>query len=349
MLNLLSRLNRDRFTPEVWVRRKQGELLAPYEALQVPIRECPCIMAEGPRRRLVWQVARGVLPLRRFDVVHSNCSNAWWTEPWCVRLAGVRGYLVRKSDHYLHGPKRSWEVRHRVAKRIVAVTQSIFDRFYRGTALEQKSQVIPNGVDTDQFRPADPTGQWRKQWGIPQDAWLFANLANLSPYKGQLPLLIALAVAKARGLPVYIVFAGRDLAAGETQELAREIGVADRAIFAGMVQDVPTLLADCHGMALMSPREGCSNAVLESMSCGTPVIVTHSGSEELVEDQVTGFHIDVGGIEQCVQQMQLLGSNSELRRRMGDAARERAVNHYGLDQMVRSYEAVYQAILDSKA
>lgn len=344
LLRLLENLDRDRFAPALWVRRKSGDLQPKYETLGIPLRERPGMMSEGARRKLCFKAAVQAPFVRRFQLVHSFCSNAWWTEPWAVRLAGVH-YVIRKSDHYLHGPSRSWEVRHRLCHRITSVTHAIADEFYRDTPMASKVRVIHNGIDVEAFRPMPRDPSLRRRLGIPENAVLFANLANLSKYKGQLPLLVALAIAQARDLPLHIAFAGRDLDNGEIQQWAAELGVQDRAHFLGRVTDVPQFLAGCDGSILTSPKEGCSNSVLESLSCGCPVIVTASGAHELIRDGEHGFVIPVGAMQLAVERMLTLGSNPELRIRLATAARRHATESYGIQRMVQAYQATYEELL----
>jgi glycosyltransferase involved in cell wall biosynthesis len=347
LLALLRNLDRSRFSPTVWVRNRQGELLSRYEELGIEIRQVPQVMSEGPRRRLVWKLPLNAWRLRRFSLVHSFCSNAWWTEPWSVNLAGVRRYLICKTDHYLHGPRRSWDVRHKMAHRIVCASESIFNHFYRNTENEAKARIIRNAVDTERFRPHPPGQELRSRFNLPPQAGLFANVANLSPYKGQLQVLVALAWAKARDIPLYVAFAGRDLAKGEIQRWAEQLGVADRAIFLGHVENVPALLAQCDGMVLLSPSEASSLAVLEAMSCGVPVIVTAAGARELIEHGRSGFCVPVGEMAECVRLMQELHARPELRARVGQAARQRVLHHFSLGDMALHYQELYDEVLAS--
>jgi glycosyltransferase involved in cell wall biosynthesis len=347
LLSLLRNLDRSRFAPALWVRDRQGELLSRYVELGIDIQQVPQVMSEGPRRRLVWKLPVNAWLLRRFSLVHSFCSNAWWTEPWSVRLAGARGYVIRKSDQYLHGPRRSWDVRENMAHRIVCVTESIFNRFYRGTPRQAKARVIRNGVDTERFRPQPAGGELRSRFALPRQAIVFASVANLHLQKGQLQVLVVLACAKARDIPLYVAFAGRDLARGEIQRWAEQLGVTDRALFLGRVENVPGLLADCDGMVLLSPSEGCSNAVLEAMSCGTAVIVAASGAEELIEHGRSGFCVPSGNIAECVRLMQELHARPELRARVGQAARQRVLQHFSLEDMARRYQDLYDEVLSS--
>ncbi|KAA0253150.1 glycosyltransferase family 4 protein [Acidobacteria bacterium ACD] len=349
LLNLLSRLDRGRFQPTLWVRSRKGDLREAYEALGIEVREQRWAMQEGARRRLIWNLPVAAVGLSRFDVVHSFCSNAWWTEPWAVRLGRVPAYLIRKSDLYRHGPVRSWEVRERMADRIVAVTEHIAEAFYADGPASRKVQVIRNGVDTELFRPMPPDLELRRRLGVPEGGAVLACVANLSPYKGQLPVLIALALAKATDRTVHVVFAGRDLADGEVQRWAAELGVADRAHFVGLVNDVPRLLAGCDGMVLVSPREGCSNAVLEAMACGIPLVLSAAGAEELLGDGEAGFVIGKGELDRMVDRMWTLGREPELRRRMGEAARRRALAAFSLDRMAKEYMDLYDEVLEEKA
>jgi glycosyltransferase involved in cell wall biosynthesis len=234
-----------------------------------------------------------------------------------------------------------------MSHRIVCVTESIFNRFYRGTEHEAKSLVIRNGVDTQRFRPQPASQELRTRFGLPPQAALFASVANLSRYKGQLQVLVALACAKARDIPLYVAFAGRDMAQGEIHRWAEQLGVADRALFLGRVENIPHLLAQCEGMILMSPREGCSNAVLESLSCGTPVILPASGAEELIEHGRSGFCVPTGNMPECIRLMQELRAQPELRARMGQAARQRILQHFSLEDMARRYQELYDEVLAS--
>jgi glycosyltransferase involved in cell wall biosynthesis len=347
LLTVLQNLDRKRFAPALWVRSLQGDLLSKYQELEIEIRPVPAMMSDGARHKLVWKLPINAMRLRRFSLVHSFSSTASWTEPWSIHLAGVRGYLMRRSDHYQLGPARSWEVRQRTAHRIVCVTESIFNRFYRGTEYEDKALVVHNGVDAQRFRPQPAAHDLRTRFGLPPQAALFASVANLSRNKGQLQVLAALARAKARDIPLYVAFAGRDLAEGDIHRRAGQLGVADRALFLGRVVNIPELLAQCAGMILMSPREGCSNAVLESLSCGTPVILPANGAEELIEDGKSGFCVPTGDVDECVRLMQELHARPELRMRMGHAARQRVLQHFTLEGMARRYQDLYDEVLSS--
>ncbi|MGH9441612.1 MAG: glycosyltransferase family 4 protein [Thermoanaerobaculia bacterium] len=349
LYGLLSKIDRSRFQPELWVRRAEGELREDYAKLKIPIRTVPSAMSEGARRRLLGKAAAAGARMRfgRFDLVQSFCTNAWWTEPWAVALSGARGYAMRKSDLYHHGPERSWRLRERRADRIVAVTREVSRRLYEGTPLQSKVRVILNGVDESRFVPRASNPLLRSELGVPAEAGLFACVASLSPYKGQIQLLVALAVAKGKGTPLHVAFVGRDIAAGEIQKWAAELGVADRAHFLGHREEIPAILAGCDGLVLTSPREGCSNAVLEAMSCGVPVVVSANGAEELVEDGKDGFVVPVGEYGTLLDRLSRLAADAALRKRLGEAARQKVLEKFTLSRMARDYESLWEEMVES--
>ena len=350
LYGLLSNLDRSRFAPELWVRKAEGELRGDYEKLGIPIRAVPEAMSEGARRSLVWKAAAAGTRMRagRFDLVQSFSTNAWWTEPWAIALGGVRAYAMRKSDLYRHGPERSWRVREARAGRIVAVTREVFRQLYAGTPLESKVRVILNGVDEARFAPRTSDPELRRELGVPAGGGLFACVASLSPYKGQIQLLVALAVAKGKGTPLHVAFVGRDIAGGEIQRWAAELGVADRAHFLGHREDVPAVLAGCDGLILTSPREGCSNAVLEAMSCGVPAVVSANGAEELIEDGRNGFVVPVGEYDTLLDRMSRLSADAGLRGRIGEAARKTVLEKFTLRRMARDYENLWEEMLGAR-
>ena len=87
---------------------------------------------------------------------------------------------------------------------------------------------------------------------------------------------------------------------------ARSLCVEDCFCFAGFTQDVGTVLRAADVMALFSAYEGCSNAVYESLLCGTPVLATDVGcAREQIKDNVTGrvLDMDVHGIADAIESL----------------------------------------------
>ncbi|MFM2153815.1 MAG: hypothetical protein RL199_2250 [Pseudomonadota bacterium] len=114
-------------------------------------------------------------------------------------------------------------------------------------------------------------------------------LGRIAPEKG-LELLLEAFAAIAPGVPGGTLVVGGPGATEPFVALARELGIADRVLFAGLVDDVEGFLSACDLLVLPSHTEGSPNVLLEAFACGVPVLATRvGGTEELVTDGVDGW------------------------------------------------------------
>jgi glycosyltransferase involved in cell wall biosynthesis len=203
--------------------------------------------------------------------------------------------------------------------------------------------VIPNGLDFDAIdRAASLREEVRSKLGIGKDEIAIVMVANLIPYKGHADLIRAFALL-APDHRAKLFLAGRDDGIGSSlMELAANLGVADRIVALGQCGDVPSVLSAMDIGVMASDQEGLSNALLEKLASGLPVVATSAGGnrEALLgmpgcvlvrphdpDDLARGMSSVVG----------LLAS--ENRR---DERRELARARYAVDRMVESYEWLYR-------
>ncbi len=139
--------------------------------------------------------------------------------------------------------------------------------------------IIPNGVDLEHFIPHDKR-VCRRELGLPESKRLLVTVAHLGHRKGHHEVIRALAQ-----LPedVSLVIVGGPAQGGTPEELintATKVGVKDRLILAGRqaYERVPLYFSAADASVLASYREGCPNAVLESLACGTPVVASDVGA-----------------------------------------------------------------------
>ncbi len=142
--------------------------------------------------------------------------------------------------------------------------------------------VIPNGVDTTTYRPADPVERDRLRRGLGLGCATFTAVfvGRLHRVKNVEVLLDAMTCTP----DVELVIAGDGDLRARLEERAAELGVASRVRFFGMRDDVPDILKACDAFVLPSHGEGMSNALIEAMACGLPCLVATAvgGAAELV-------------------------------------------------------------------
>jgi glycosyltransferase involved in cell wall biosynthesis len=144
---------------------------------------------------------------------------------------------------------------------------------------KDRLHVIPNGVNRLQFLPRDKL-ECRRQLALPVQGKLLVTVAHLGHRKGHHEAIQALSGLADDVSLVIVGGAAQGGTAEELQSVARQSGVESRVILPGAqpYDRVPLYFAAADASVLASYREGCPNAVLESLACGTPVIATDVGA-----------------------------------------------------------------------
>ena len=209
--------------------------------------------------------------------------------------------------------------------------------------------LIYNGVDMARFTNAGSPMVTRAALGLSQETLAFVMVGNLIPYKGHSDLISALGLA-ASNLPDdwRLLLVGRDfgVAAG-LREQASKLGIEDKIVFLGVRNDVPEILNACDIGLLCSHQEGFSNAILEGMAAGLPMIVTDvGGNAEAVVDGQTGMVVPPRDPHLLAAAIVRLAQDRSLRASLGSAARCRAAEHFSLERSIKAYDALYRDLLD---
>ena len=204
---------------------------------------------------------------------------------------------------------------------------------------------IPNGVDADRFARA-PDTQLLSALGIPRDRRIVGTVATLRPEKNIARLLQAIAqVADRMPVTLVIVGAGAERRALESQSLA--MGLGDRVIFTGTIEDPARLLGAFDVFAISSDTEQMPISVLEAMAAGLPVAGVDVGDvKEMVSLENRPFIVDRRS-QRLAGAISDLLADGETRSRVGAANRQRVCKDYTLDRMVRSYTDLYLALVQS--
>lgn len=202
--------------------------------------------------------------------------------------------------------------------------------------------VIPPGVDTDRFRPLDEPARLaaRERFGWGADDEVVLGVSRLVPRKGFDTVIEAVArLAPHRpNLRLVIASTGRD--EDRLKKLATATGAPVR--FMGRVphEDLPSLYGAADVFAMMCrnrwaglEQEGFGIVFVESAACGVPQIAGDSGgAAEAVADGATGFVMDdprdVAGLAARIARIL---DDAPMRRRMGEASRERALAEFDYD------------------
>jgi glycosyltransferase involved in cell wall biosynthesis len=203
---------------------------------------------------------------------------------------------------------------------------------------------IPNGVDTDRFRPGLDR-RWRRAHGIPDDAVLCGTVGRLRPEKNLELLLRAFARAGSSSLRLAIAGDGPDRTDLERQ--AHALDLDGRVVFAGNLTDPVPFYRALDFFVMSSVTEQMPVALLEAMACGLPVLATDVGDiREMLNGCATpGTLVPSSDLEAYVSGLMKLASDLNLRAELGSKNRQTVLDRYTAKRMVARYRATYEAAM----
>jgi N-acetyl-alpha-D-glucosaminyl L-malate synthase BshA len=270
-------------------------------------------------------LARGMLEQRRPRIV--------------TTLHGTDITVVGADRSYFH-PTRFGINR---SDAVTTVSRWLRDETERMFSPTSAIQVIPNFVDTTRFQPRE-CQVTRDRLGV-GDEVVLAHVSNFRPVK-RIADTIRIFARIAAERPARMLLAGDGPERPRAEELARELGVADRVQFLGEQERIEKVLACADLFLLPSDSESFGLAALEAMACGVPVLGTRAGGlPEVVVDGESGRLFDVGDIDGAASAALELLADPDALRAASTAARARATMTFPASQVVGSYEDLYRTVL----
>ncbi len=132
------------------------------------------------------------------------------------------------------------------------------------------------------------------------------------------------------------------------EAMASNLGLQERVSFLRDRRDVPAVLASCDISVLTSNSESLSNAIMESMAAGLPVVACRvGGNDELIRDGENGCLVAAGSDEEIARRVTMLLTQPELRKSLGAAARRDAQN-FTVERVCKQYTNLYSSLLEEK-
>jgi glycosyltransferase involved in cell wall biosynthesis len=324
---LLGSVHQLGFRPEVFPLN--GSLARPNTALQVV-------------RLAHW------LRHERVELVHAHDFYSTMLVVPAAKLAGTKVVVGRLDLAHWHGKARRVVLRGltRMADHVVANAEAIRHMLVEEEGMPaDRVSVIPNGLDLTRF-----DARMREGLKLPLPdtggAPVLVHVANMNhPVKRQEDLLRALALVRLKGQTLHTFLVGDGPRRAELERMAGELGLTSTVHFLGHRADVPGVYARADFGVLCSTAEGMSNAVMEGMAAGLPMVVTRvGGNPELVADGERGLVIPPLRPEAMSEAFLKLLGNPERGRRMGGEARAFVERELSLQRMVRRHDALYRRV-----
>lgn len=294
---------------------------------------------------------------RRYDIWHVHQAYYHYVVAvWVARLWGKR-CVVKTAASGPYGDiarlrrSRFGSVVLRALPRadaVVSLNREMSRELEQAGVATARARVIRNGVDIVAFAPPTPNerDEARRSFALPNDAIAIVFVGRLTHEKGVDVLFDAWRVVEESDA----VGRCRLLLAGDGAEAVvfrkRAATELRRASLLGRLADVRSLLRAADVVVLPSRSEGLSNAVLEAMAMGMPIVATRIGGlDEQVEDGVTGVLVPSGDARRLADGLLRLINDPDLQRRMGARGRVMVEQGFSFSSTVLSYQQLYHDLI----
>lgn len=292
---------------------------------------------------------------KRIDIVQTFHQKADTYGAIIARLAGIKHIVSSRRDtgdykkpYYVFISRliESW------FDKIIVVSDRVEDALLKKEGVDRRRIIkIYNGVDSQIFRPPEPqeAACARRSLGLTPSDFVVGMVANFRPEKDHEALFAGALKAKPSipELKLLLVGGGPLFERYRARYDRPARGDLD-VIFTGSVHDVQRHLY-AMDVACLIPKanEGFSNAILEKMATGLPLIVSDiGGNAEAVTDGRNGFVIAPNDIDALRQALIFLHANPCKRANMGRESRQRVEQEFSLELMWSRHEKLYRSLCD---
>jgi glycosyltransferase involved in cell wall biosynthesis len=294
-----------------------------------------------------WRLARAMAPIQP-DIVHSHNIGPLIYSGLATlggrRCAWVHGEHSQLTDEERQ-PRRLRQRRlfYRGCRAIHTVSVALREELIAAALPAQRLVAIANGVDTERFSPGDRTAA-RQALSLPADAVCIGIVGRFGPYKGHLQLIAAFEQIAPRFPHAHLLIAG----GGGSEEAAvvrrvENSGSRPSIHLLGFQDEPRACYQALDLLAVPSTNEGLSNAILEAMACGVPVLARPDcGHEQIISPGQDGWICPLESPAALAARLEEILAHPTRLVDFGRNARKKVVSQFSLESMLTAYEQLYR-------
>lgn len=359
LVSVLPRLDRERFEISLYTVTHRGDLADEMEARGIAVWSPTYSPSWKERGRLgkFFFIMRSALGLflrirrERPDIVHLFLPAAYLIGAPCAIAAGCEKLVMSRRSLSMYQLRRPVfagfeRLLHRKVFWFTANSQAVLRDLIKEGVPERSIELIYNGVELNDDLREDERETIRASIGAHAGTIVFIIVANLIEYKGHADLLNAMRHVDEKFANWVLLCVGEDRGLGESlKRVSQHHDILSKVNFLGMRKDVEHLFSASDVGILASHEEGFSNSLLEGMGAGLPMVATSvSGNCEAIIDGTSGILVPPSDSESLANALFELASNSNERKRIGQAAKRRVQERFSLERCVESYASLYDKV-----
>lgn len=283
---------------------------------------------------------------QQIDVIHAHLFNATYLGNIAGSLTGVP---VAATVHGMYINPEEVALARLTGNHLITVCTAAYMMGLSLGVPEEQISLIPNGVDTQRFRPDVDGRPFRQRLGLPDDTRLVGMVSRLVREKGADQFLRVATRVTSAHRDVHFVLAGDGPLYSELAREVEAMGLTDRFHLPGMIADTSTVYPALDVVCLSSKIEGQPLTLLEAMSAERPVVANSVGGvPELVQMAETGWLVAQGDVGAMSERTLWLLDNPERAREMGQAGRRRVTEFFDINIQAAAIVRLFHRLMESR-
>jgi len=274
------------------------------------------------------------------DLIHSQL----WTSNLLARIVGKLNntpVIISEQNVYIDRSKRrlylDWFLSH-FTKKIIAVSPPVKDFICNIQKIsEKKIIIIPNSFDSHKF--IEHKNSLKRELKIPNSIPVIISVGMLGRLKNQKLILEALSQIKSKYV---MLFVGDGPEKQSLKNLTKKLRLNKKVIFLGWRRDMSQLLSISDIFLLSSYTEGLSIALMEAMYMRKVCIVSDIKSNRILINPKNGILFNPNSSSELARKLERILINKNLWGLLGKMVRNKIVNNFSMEIMLRKYEELYQ-------
>jgi len=344
IVNICSKINREKFEPSVLCLRESGEFVPEIEKMGIKVLKIKQTSSSTDYFSF-FKVAK-ILKQERIDVIHTHNTHPLIDGTIGAHLSRVK--TIIHTDHARNFPDKKrymfaeWVMSNFVYK-IAGVSDHTSDNLIKYEHISRKKIItIPNGIDGDKYNISIDTDKKKESLGIKNKHPVIGLGVRLAEQKGLKYLLCAMPEIIKIFPDIALVIAGRGDLEDSLKQEAEIMGIGQSVFFPGPRLDMPEILQIFDLYTLPSLWEGMPMVLLEAMAAKCPIVATDvGGNSSVIKHGFNGSLIKAMDPDSMADEIIKLLSNDVLRRQYISNSFELFQNKFSSQIMTQMYERLY--------
>jgi glycosyltransferase involved in cell wall biosynthesis len=242
---------------------------------------------------------------------------------------------------------RSRQFSHYFRTVVLHLSQNVVANSYAGLKANnlKRGFVLYNGIDEKFSVPlTDRITKRRELVNISSEKSVFISVANLVPYKDYVTVFTALKKLKSGGGDFHYLILGDGPLRKNIENYIIDLGLEKNINIVGIKKNVHEYLKISDIFIHSSKGEGCSNAILEAMAAGLPIVATETGGTPEIVSRENGFLFEYGNSKELIDILAYCVQNPHECANMGRNSVKKVQEKFTTEKMIQNYYKCIMAV-----